>query len=207
MMNIPEELSSIFPDTENIVSIQKNTVETLISSSDKISPMVVLFLDSDTPHLSVACPLAHDFESTMQNVCSALHLYRATDSTKCYITLPSIYEYEGKEYTSLNIFYLSYNNAYAMTLPYRYEESTNSVEWFDNLSTVSQVDDQDLDATGKQIITAFYLYVNTPSLPFNTSEVLSYLSMNNFAILFDNQENHPRFLSYNDSASESLIPN
>jgi hypothetical protein len=196
MINIPDQITNFIQDIESQIHIQKETFQNMILNDTKPLPMVVLYKNPDSPYVSVVSPLANNFEDTIKNVTSALHLYPTIPACGCYVTLTSQYLIDDHNYPALNIFIMSKQNAYTLTIPYSL--SDNGFVWLDDHSFISQVDDQDLDETGRNIISSFFLFVNSSGLPFTTEEVLSYMTTTGHSFMFHDQSSIPKYLSISD---------
>lgn len=196
MINIPEETTNTFEDIYTQINIQKQTFESTSKSGTKPMPMVVFYIDSSSPYLSVVSPYGTTFEDTVKNITTALHLYSSIGASGCYVTLSSQYIIDDLTYPALNIFVMNRKNAYTITLPYKEED--NDFTWFDDHSIISQIDDQDLDDLGRNIISSFYLFVNSDGLPFKTEEILSYMSTQGHQVMFHDESSVPKYLSISD---------
>jgi len=193
MLTINQDIINIFNDAEDQINHQKSVFEEMYFSDSNYSSMVALYVDHDQPYAIAVPPPTSSLEETIPRLAEILHLYPAMNCHAAYVTLQSTYELEDKEYGALNIFFMSHSNAFNMTLPYK--EENNYIVWYDNLSTTIQVDDQDLDSTGKDIVSIFYTFVNSNEISFTKEDVLSYLSYTGATIHFMN-DNHVNYLHF-----------
>lgn len=107
------------------------------------------------------------------NVSSIFHVYNAINATSGIIITFSKYG----ENDALIATVISHEYAYVFIYPY--EKNDDKIQWLDDLTESSHVDDFEFDSNGTDIISMYYYYSHLNHAPYSLSHIYSYLSAQN----------------------------
>lgn len=174
-------ISDLITDIENEIKICKSLLESVKSENNsEYVPMIVFYSNSDTKQLVVAPKSTQDFDEKMLAIAEAMHLFTPLESYAAILSLTTKMKHDDELYEALTLHVLSQDHAYNIILPYQF--INNTVVWNDDLAYSSMIDEEDIDDTGKDIVSMLYLFVHIEKSIFSPSEILSYLSSKGAAI-------------------------
>lgn len=180
--NIIEHYSN-FP-TE--VQILKSLLENQVAKDLSFHPMVTYIGSSQEKSIVLFAPRAGTHQENSYYVSEMLQLYPTINPYAAIIVMIGKLEHEDKLFPILNIFFVNEHVAFIAAFPY--EIDNNKVIWHDSLNIVAGLEEAAYEADAKDFIGMIYLYTHLAASPFVSSDVLSYLSYNNYGI--QTHENH-----------------
>ena len=160
------------------ISVIKSVVES--STTRSIDPLVIFFKDENVKTTLVGFSKLPSFEDNILRLSEIMHLYGALKSHCCIIAMPAKISRDNTIYDSVNLFLLSDDDAWTISLPYLTEN--NQVIWYDEFSEILKIDDADFDGTSKEMVSMFYFMTHLHNQAYTAPEIMSYLSLYNVTI-------------------------
>lgn len=178
-MNL-EPVTRIIQDIEAEIAILKTVFENCHEQDYDFVPMVVFYSNPETKEMVVAPAHFHNFDEKMVSIAECMHLHAAINASAATVSMASKIINNDITYDALTISILCAESAWNIALPYTITDS--SVQWHNEMSIINEFDDNDVDATGKDIINMFYNFTHLDNMAFSPAEILSYLSSKGAAI-------------------------
>ena len=200
-MSTYEALDHIIETIDEEIYTIKSVVESL-EPDDPFAPLIVFYKDTSSRQAVVSVTPEGEFVDTVCRISEALHLYPCLSSHAAVIAISSKLSFEDDIYNAVNIFVISEENAWSIILPYT--RNGSEVIWHSEHDQFNQIDEQDFDDQGKDMVSMFYMYVNTSSTHLTLSEVLSYLSTTSAAVNFMDQE-CPSYFDFSNNEMNIMI--
>lgn len=176
-----DTLKPLFSDIQKEVSILKSLVEQQLSNDMKYHPMVAFISHSDNRMMAVTVPNVGTFEENSYALSEIMHLFPAFSAKTAIITMTAKIDINDHLYDLLNVFILSDDSAYILTLPYTHTQN-NTFTWHDDISNLTNLADMDGEHEGADFISMLFVFTHMPGPVFTSSEILSYLSYKGYAI-------------------------
>lgn len=177
-----ELLKPIYPEFEKEIAVLKSLVEQQLCNNRNYHPMVVFINGSDSKMIAITTPNLGKFDDMAYQISEIMQLYPALDAKSAIITLLSkVNTSDSITYDSLNIFALSSDNAYILTLPFTHTEN-NTFVWQENHFNLTNVVDMETEHEGADFISMLFVFTHMPSPVFSVAEILSYLSHKGYII-------------------------
>jgi hypothetical protein len=177
-----DKIQILVEDISDEVAVIKTVVENVTSSGEPFAPMLVFYSAPNVKEFVVAPQWGTTFEAKMRSIADTLQLFKATNSQSVIISFCTKAEYDSTMYQLLNIYVVSYDHAFAITLPYSVNDN-NNVIWNDQHSACSALDELETDDMGRDVFSMFYHYVHLDETILTAREIFTYLSARGAAIV------------------------
>lgn len=185
-----EDITSVISNPHEEMSLIKTIAESTFPE-DSFTPIVVIYDKPDNRKLVVSVPPSENFVDTVCRLSEALHLFPAVNGHAAVIAITSKLSFEDEVFEAINIFILSSTNAWSLILPYQIEDG--KLIWLNEHFHCNQIDEQDFDDQGKDMVSMFHMYINADETHLSVSDILSYLSTTSAAVSFIDEPNPPYF--------------
>jgi hypothetical protein len=174
------KIEEIIAPIQTEVSAFKTVLESCSRQDESFLPMCVFYTNKDTKALVVAPPGTSDLIQKFTSIAETMHLYRAISADSVIVALTSTMVHDETSYSALTVSVFSNELAWNMVFPY--SEENNIVTWIDDLAYINEVDQENVDETGRDIFSMFYAFTHMESSGLNAEEILSYLAYKGAAI-------------------------
>lgn len=175
-----DSISMLIQNIADEVDIHKSVLEKMVLNGEPYAPMCIFYNDASTKHYLVVPKFDGDLKALMPKLSAAMHLYTALDSYSALITIASKIGIDDVIYDSINFFIVSKQMAFAYYLPYT--QVNGEITWHEDLSYVIELASAEMDQAGMDFVHMVHAHVHTENAPFDSSEILNYLSYHGFAI-------------------------
>ena len=169
-----KEITKYFKPITTEISILKSVVESSVTTSNTVDPLVVFFQDDDNKSAIVGFLKTDSLEDTIVKFSEVMHLYGAINSSAAIVVMTAKMDHDNTIYETLNLFALTDSKGWVITLPYLVQNK--SVVWYDNLSEILDIDDAQYDGPMKEMVSMLYFLTHLDNQAYTAPEILSYLS-------------------------------
>lgn len=196
-MTTLESVKEYLPIIDEEINTIKTVVESNFSStnSPKIPPLCVFFSNENTRNVVASVSSDGEFEDVICRISEVMNLYPLTEAYAATISLSTTIELNDEMVPAVNIFVISFDKAWSITVPFNIVNDT--IFWLNDDIHVTHVDDLDIDPLSREMVSMFYLYVNITDVHFTLPQLLSYLSTMDTAINFIDQD-APSFFDFSN---------